>query len=173
MHEVGHTVDYTNKIMRAHMADAAFGNWREEGLESELDASLQGLTTKQRSALKLSGSETANPEPWSDKGLADHTIGGRVYILPYRGTAWGWTLNNKWYSYAASARSEITWSDYAFRSPIEWFAEAYQAYYTGVSVADGVATANKPRHGGGKLRKAIPAAAAVLDNIAPSSVEVP
>jgi hypothetical protein len=173
IHEVGHTVDYTNKIMKAHMADAAFGNWREEGTASELDDSLGGLSAKQRLALKLSGSETTNPAPRSDDNLADHTHGGRVYVLPYRGTAWGWTLTNKWFSYDATARSKITWSDYAFRSPIEWFAEAYQAYYTDVSAGDGVATTGKPRHGGGKLRKAIPAAAAIIDDIVPSSVEKP
>lgn len=171
LHEVGHTVDYTNKIMKAHMADAAFGNWREEGTETELDASLSSLSTEKLDALKQSGSELANPEPWTDTDLADHTHGGRVYILPYRGTEWGWTLSNKWFSYAASARSKITWSDYAFRSPIEWFAEAYQAYYTDVSWKDTLATIRRSRHGGGKLRKAIPAAAVVLDGIAPSSVE--
>jgi hypothetical protein len=171
IHEVGHTVDYTNKIMKAHMADAAFGNWREEGTETELDASLSSLSKEKLDALKESGSELANPEPWTDTGLADHTHDGRVYILPYRGDAWGWTLSNKWFSYAASARSKITWSNYAFRSPIEWFAEAYQAYYTDVSWKDTLATIRRSRHGGGKLRKAIPAAAVILDGIAPSSVE--
>lgn len=171
MHEVGHTVDYTNKIMKAHMADAAFGSWKEEGTESELDATLSGLTTEKLAELKEKGSEAGNPEPWSDNDLAEHTHGGRVYVLPYRGNAWGWTLSNKWFSYAESARSKITWSNYAFRSPIEWFAEAYQAYYTGVTAADGLATTDKPRHGGGALRKAIPAAAAILDAIKPSAVE--
>jgi hypothetical protein len=173
MHEVGHTVDYSNGIMKAHMADAAFGNWREEGTESQLDTSLSALTPEKLSDLKKYGSEPGNPAPYANKNLDKHTHGGRVYILPYKGDEWGWTLQTTWYSYdkTARAKSAQCMKDggyYAFRSPIEWFAEAYQAYYTDVSLTDATATSAKPRHGGGQLRQANKAAAEKIDDIEPT-----
>ena len=61
---------------------------------------------------------TADDQPWWD---SDHrrTLNGRIYQEAYEQT---------WVSYDAAARQRKV-SAYQFRSPWEWFAEAYAAYY--------------------------------------------
>ena len=57
--------------------------------------------------------------PWYNAAGGGVSVGGRIYQEAYKGT---------WVSYDPTARSRKV-SLYQFRSPGEWFAEAYNAYY--------------------------------------------
>ena len=60
--------------------------------------------------------------PWNNAALSKHVaINGRVYQESYAG---------KWVSYLVEARAKGITS-YQFRSPGEWFAELYAAYFSG------------------------------------------
>lgn len=71
-------------------------------------------------ALQLAFSGKNPGNPWyrnaDDGGI---TVGSRIYQEAYPG---------EWWSYLASSRSRKV-SQYQFRSPYEWIAEAYNAYY--------------------------------------------
>lgn len=72
------------------------------------------------SALQIAFSDKTPGNPWyrrADDGGVD--INGRIFQEAYAG---------EWWSYATSARSRKV-SQYQFRSPFEWIAEAYNAYY--------------------------------------------
>lgn len=56
--------------------------------------------------------------PWKTSGGLD--FGGRTFVK---------SSATDYYSYATAARSKQV-SNYQFRSPMEWFAEAYAAYYS-------------------------------------------
>lgn len=72
------------------------------------------------SALQIAFADKTPGNPWyrgADDGGVE--INGRIFQEAYPG---------EWWSYAASARSRKV-SQYQYRSPYEWIAEAYNAYY--------------------------------------------
>ena len=58
---------------------------------------------------------------WDGAASKTHQIGGRVYQQAY---------DNNWVSYKHDARKKGV-HGYQFRSPAEWFAELYAAFYSG------------------------------------------
>ena len=66
-----------------------------------------------------------------DGAVARYIVNGRVYQESYKG---------QWVSYRGSARAARV-SEYQFRSPAEWFAEAYSAYFRGKLAASHPLTA--------------------------------
>jgi hypothetical protein len=68
----------------------------------------------------LTAIETGTKTPWYTAAGGGVALGGKIYEEAY-----DW---DGWYSYDADARSRKV-SNYQFRAPGEWFAEAYAAYY--------------------------------------------
>ena len=83
----------------------------------------QGDWDKAREAvLNWCQSVRVGMSPWNNAALSKHVaIDGRVYQESYK---------NDWKSYLVEARSKGITS-YQFRSPVEWFAELYAAYFSG------------------------------------------
>jgi hypothetical protein len=80
----------------------------------------QALADPAVSALQIAFADKTPGNPWyrqADDGGVD--INGRIFQEAYAG---------EWWSYATSARATKV-SQYQFRSPFEWIAEAYNAYY--------------------------------------------
>lgn len=60
-----------------------------------------------------------NQSPWYDLATGGTPLGGKIFQESY---------TNNWTSYKEAARARKV-SQYQFRAPEEWFAEAYAAYY--------------------------------------------
>jgi hypothetical protein len=65
--------------------------------------------------------------PW----LGTNAIAGRHYHQGYKGAGQGGS-GGQWVSYREEAWKNHRVSEYQFRAPQEWFAEAYSAFYTPV-----------------------------------------
>lgn len=155
LHEVGHAIDDAANFMGSRRGDDRFGGWLTSSAEDAAAAAADkfgydkdyivkvlankgkpldeddrpdapGVETPQRRqareaaenwcALVVQGGNLW----WKGSKIADAEIGGRVYQEAY---------SNQWYSYPAAARKQgIT--GYQFRSPGEWFAELYAAFYS-------------------------------------------
>ncbi len=155
LHEVGHAVDDKSGYMRGHASNPDYGGWEEWDnpdevakvackhfhLESKAGiayatALLNGESSPD-SPDKKDGVDLAvwqgyrdevkewvtaiNAEDLWDSGgeSAKRAIGKRVYQKAYSG---------KWNSYLLAARTKGI-AGYQFRSPAEWFADLYAAYY--------------------------------------------
>lgn len=70
-------------------------------------------------ALRVCFADLPNQNPWYIATGGGVHVGGRIYQEAYA---------NTWVSYDPAARAQKV-SLYQFRSPAEWFAEAYNAYY--------------------------------------------
>jgi hypothetical protein len=146
-HEVGHNVGDKIGATGAYCKTEAGGGWETystvnhmvddlmkhgradlEGLDQEaVKDVLTALANKERprdqqtfARLKdkpiVRELQRANEEPWWQN--EQEVLDGRVFHND----------RNSWYSYAAQARERKV-SLYQFRSPAEWFAEAYAAFY--------------------------------------------
>ena len=84
--------------------------------------------------LLAAGRKDGEHEPWNlaHGGAMQH--GGRTFFHDKEGASWA--------SYATSARERKV-SEYQFRSPFEWFAEAYSAYYDPASKPKGALLASR------------------------------
>lgn len=87
--------------------------------QAPVSAIAKHAAVKHATAIRLSGDSGL----WEkkDKGAKAYNVGGRVYFEAYK---------NTWHSYEASARKTGV-SSYAWRSPTEWFAEAYSTFFLG------------------------------------------
>ena len=153
LHEIGHAVDDSLGFMRKSGSGAAYGGWKEYGADtSEIAKAAAGkfdydehYIESYLSKGKASPPDPVNVEPgvWDQRRIEAETwcdsirngrdiyysasqsanlrIGDRVYHESYK---------NEWVSYLFASRSQGVMG-YQFRSPAEWFAEIYAAYYTG------------------------------------------
>jgi len=78
------------------------------------------MTDPAAATLGVSFADLSPGNPWYNAAGGGVAIGGRVTQEAYAG---------EWWSYDQSIRSSRSVSDYQFRSPFEWIAEAYNAYY--------------------------------------------
>lgn len=106
---------------------------RPDRIESRVRAALSSIPRAQRAeavsnvmadpavaALRICFSDKTPGDPWyrgADDGGVD--VKGRIFQEAYPG---------EWWSYATATRGRKV-SQYQFRSPYEWVAEAYNAYY--------------------------------------------
>jgi len=146
-HEVGHAVDTDNNIMGSRSGDAAFGGWESLGNDVEAAGALTdeaGVKTQVKEAelataisagdasavAKLGGGEdpvaTGAAKAMEEPGRAwvgepEGVVGEHVYVRFSSGS---------WQRYDLEARDRKV-SNYQFKSPGEWFAEAYAAHYAG------------------------------------------
>jgi hypothetical protein len=159
MHEVGHLVDEKEGVMttKGHGAHAGWETHNSDQVALKAAAHFQFDTLAAKDYVKAilrdknSTPPSANPppkdpsksaeweetrkkvldwcksirasmSPWNDAALSKHVaLGDRVYQEAYD--------DGRWVSYLAEARSKGI-SGYQFRSPVEWFAELYAAYFS-------------------------------------------
>ena len=153
LHEVGHSVDHKLGFMKARTGDAKFGGWTEHGADVGAVASkaaaafrfdedyiLQALKGRSpqrpptpdgveepdwlgRMKQADSWCEAVSDRLWDDVAKSRScALAGVVYQQAYPGL---------WVSYPLTARTAAL-SAYQFRSPIEWFAELYAGYHSGL-----------------------------------------
>lgn len=155
LHEVGHAIDDATKFMNGRRANPKFGGWLSSSAEEAAAAAAEQFGYPKEYIAKVLNNKgkplpadapadpNGNPDAWAQaqtaaeawcakvveghamwNKAADCTaaaIGGRVYQQAYA---------NQWYSYPLAARNQGI-AAYQFRSPGEWMAELYAAYYSG------------------------------------------
>lgn len=177
LHEAGHAEDDARGYMDAHGSQADHGGWKKHAGPQEFAgavathfgydeayvlATLQSPNSvpprlpadmptggdaakweqARQDAVAWCRSVREGAQPWEDPGLSRSVaIQGRVYQESAAG---------KWVSYDLAARARGI-SSYQFRSPAEWFAELYAAYFS---------KKLKPSHPSAKWLKTFKSAAA-------------
>jgi len=138
-HEIGHAVDDSRNIMQSNRGSATLGGWESFSSDAELAAAMvrddlkkvkspelaKALSSGEQAQVReLGGNEmdnvanTLDPASRSWSGEPTTTVGDHVYRKGSEG----------WQRYDADARDRKV-SNYQFKSPGEWFAEAYAAYF--------------------------------------------
>ncbi|MEP6739032.1 MAG: hypothetical protein ABJA61_01550 [Caldimonas sp.] len=97
--------------VKSLLASGATADWKTLGKHAAVDCA---------KAIRLK-SEDSGLWDGGDSSAGKHAIAGSVFQESYGGN---------WVSYALSARGAKI-SDYQFRAPGEWYAEAYSAYFVG------------------------------------------
>ena len=153
LHEVGHSVDFKLGFMKARAGDSKFGGWSEHGADVGLIAekASSALDFDEEYIRQTLQGRTAEPPPlpddveesaWRKKQKAvddwcaavkdrlwDDVAKSRACALD--GVVYQEAYPNLWVSYPLAARTAAL-SAYQFRSPIEWFAELYAGYHSGL-----------------------------------------
>jgi hypothetical protein len=156
-HEIGHAVDAQLGFMQKKGSADCYGGWQVHSIEQvlqagadkfglpqdfsgvpvqgQLEAGMAAASATRRwtsfeeklvdkellsdaLVVALSDAFWIKKNPWSD-GRLGFKVGDRTYVLGYR---------NAWASYKSATHSAKV-SNYQFRAPAEWFAEAYAAYF--------------------------------------------
>jgi hypothetical protein len=154
LHEIGHSVDEKNGIMKKHQGKDGCGGWRPETVDKSVtDAFLAELKKKVAMKTKikdavlkgavtaaLKDGTTAEPEgidhdDWTDivAFLTDNCLKVRTKAKPWfedtqivvDGRVYQEAYAGQWWSYTFAARAQTKVNDYQWRSPFEWFAEVY------------------------------------------------
>ena len=138
-HEVGHAVDDNKQVMASNRGTTALGGWETYSSDAAVATAManespvkvgnaalaEALSSGDADQVrKLGGKElngvanTLDPDSRTWIGEPTTQVGKHVYRTGADG----------WVRYDADARDRKV-SDYQFKSPGEWFAEAYAAYY--------------------------------------------
>jgi hypothetical protein len=152
LHEIGHSVDYKNRIMDANQAKDGCGAWQLQTVDGvatvfvgELknattlspnvtDAMLTGVVKTALSAGTITQPNTIGDDDWQKilPFVSTHCIPVRDDSQPYfknspvviGGRAYT-ESQGEWWSYSGAARTATRVNNYQWRSPAEWFAEVY------------------------------------------------
>jgi hypothetical protein len=139
-HEIGHAVDDGAGVMAANRGLAALGGWETFSspaavAKAMVDDGLKGAAEGPL-ATALSSGEPAQVSALS----TEPTVAAAAEVLKEGGARWDGEplsgigqhvykrLGGAWWRYDLASRTNRV-SDYQFKSPGEWFAEAYAAYY--------------------------------------------
>ncbi|MFT4628099.1 MAG: hypothetical protein ACI8PZ_006794, partial [Myxococcota bacterium] len=145
-HEIGHSVDEGLGVMAARRGQAAFGGWELFSGDTEAATALTSetgaTTTVSAAALgtALASGKTADVKALGSDGVVTAAakaveLGAGAWVGSTPTTEVGDHVYSRlpdgsWQRYDADARKRKV-SDYQFKTPGEWFAEAYAAYYDG------------------------------------------
>jgi hypothetical protein len=151
LHEIGHSIDDKQSIMKTSMASGGCGNWRSENvasitaaflpelrhaanvpdsvperlLQSVITMALVGRVAKPGI---VADADWSRIEPW----LNTHCVGIGLAAEPWNnaplvvgGRVYHESGKGEWWSYDNGARAKTRVTNYQWRSPWEWFAEIY------------------------------------------------
>jgi hypothetical protein len=146
-HEVGHAVDEDNAVMSSNRGQKKFGGWDVFADDAE---AAKALTTDPKAPTSLKSKELAEALSSGDASKVaalgdgnDLVATGAAKAMENPGQAWVGDpkaiigdhvyvrfSGGSWQRYDKDARDKGV-SDYQFKTPGEWFAEAYAAHYDG------------------------------------------
>ncbi len=151
LHEIGHSIDEKENIMKTHMGKAGCGNWVSEtpatitdvyvpALRGDLsipdeitDEELSGVVMnalggKVTQPKKMKKAEWDKIKPWLDANCLTIRSGASPWDndpVVVNGRVYQEAYGGEWWSYDPAAKGTTKVNDYQWRSPWEWFAEVY------------------------------------------------
>jgi hypothetical protein len=155
LHEVGHAIDDAAGFMSKCRGEDKYGGWISSSVEDAAAAAAEKfgyskdyitevLNNKGKPLPKKRPPPPPDADPiawfqaeedaeeWCSKVVEDYKLwwkGGECAGVAIDGRIYQQAYADQWYSYALAARKQgIT--GYQFRSPSEWFAELYAAFYS-------------------------------------------